>query len=135
MKERYRIISIERCFECGGNDTIQFHHVVPKIIGGTKTIPLCVKCHSKVHGTDLTHFQKLAVIGRKKYVQNGGRLGRKHNSNETIETFMSKPKTQKIVSLLDDGKSVRQIVNILGCSTSTVCKIRKIINLENKSYE
>lgn len=29
------------------------HHVVPRHAGGTKTIPLCAKCHSKVHGMKL----------------------------------------------------------------------------------
>lgn len=42
------------CFECGLPAEHQ-HHVVPKSLGGTKTIPLCVACHSKVHGRQLNH--------------------------------------------------------------------------------
>jgi len=26
------------------------HHVVPRILGGTRTIPLCAICHGKAHG-------------------------------------------------------------------------------------
>lgn len=37
------------CFECG-KPAEEYHHVVPKIVGGTKTIPLCSICHGKVHG-------------------------------------------------------------------------------------
>ena len=36
------------CFECG--NTAEFdHHVVPEVRGGTKTVTLCVDCHSKAH--------------------------------------------------------------------------------------
>ena len=127
MKERYRIVSTTRCFECGSDANIHFHHVVPKILGGTKTIPLCIQCHGKVHNNDFTSFQTLAQIGRKKYVERGGKLGRKHNSNETIETFTSKPKIQKIISLLNEGKSVRQIVRLTNTSATTIVKVRKLI--------
>ncbi len=37
-----------KCFECGSEAEHQ-HHVVPKSMGGTKTIPLCSSCHAKVH--------------------------------------------------------------------------------------
>jgi 5-methylcytosine-specific restriction endonuclease McrA len=37
------------CFECGAPAAHQ-HHVVPRSLGGTKTVPLCEGCHGKVHG-------------------------------------------------------------------------------------
>jgi hypothetical protein len=36
------------CFECGQGAMHQ-HHVVPRSLGGTKTVPLCEECHRKVH--------------------------------------------------------------------------------------
>jgi len=47
------------CFECGSKEDIHHHHVVPKSLGGTKTLPLCSKCHSLVHGKDLTSTSRL----------------------------------------------------------------------------
>lgn len=41
------------CFECGFTAD-HAHHVVPKVLGGTKTVNLCVRCHSKVHSANLT---------------------------------------------------------------------------------
>ena len=38
-----------KCFECG-KPAQHNHHVVPKSMGGTATIPLCGECHSIVHG-------------------------------------------------------------------------------------
>lgn len=36
------------CFECG-SPADHDHHVVPRSLGGTRTIPLCGMCHGKVH--------------------------------------------------------------------------------------
>ena len=38
-----------KCFECD-NQAQHNHHVIPKSLGGTATIPLCGECHSIVHG-------------------------------------------------------------------------------------
>lgn len=37
------------CFECG-NPSHEDHHVVPRVRGGTRTVPLCSPCHGKAHG-------------------------------------------------------------------------------------
>lgn len=37
------------CFECGRPATHR-HHVVPRVLGGKKTIGLCSECHPKAHG-------------------------------------------------------------------------------------
>lgn len=37
-----------KCFEC--NETAHHnHHVVPKSLGGTNTVPLCRSCHETIH--------------------------------------------------------------------------------------
>ena len=36
------------CFECGDVAT-ENHHVIPRSLGGTKTVPLCATCHGRVH--------------------------------------------------------------------------------------
>ena len=38
----------QRCWECDAPAT-EAHHVVPKSLGGTRTIPLCDPCHDKAH--------------------------------------------------------------------------------------
>ena len=52
---------MKKCFECDAPAQAD-HHVVPKVLGGTKTIPLCDDCHSKVHDTDML---KMASLIRK----------------------------------------------------------------------
>ena len=68
-------------------------------------------------------------MGRKMYVMNGGKLGRKVGTTENRKDFLQKERTQKIISLLDKGKSVRDISSRLGVSTKTVVKVRKYIEI------
>lgn len=41
------------CVNCGVNENIEYHHIVPLINGGTNKlsniVPLCFECHSKAH--------------------------------------------------------------------------------------
>ena len=49
----WRYYDVNICFECGEQATEE-HHIIPKVQGGKKTIPLCTSCHMKVHGLDGT---------------------------------------------------------------------------------
>lgn len=40
-----------RCFECDEPAEVE-HHVVPRSRGGTRTVPLCGRCHGRAHHTD-----------------------------------------------------------------------------------
>jgi DNA invertase Pin-like site-specific DNA recombinase len=64
-------------------------------------------------------------MGRKMYVINGGKLGRRIGTVENRQEFLQKETNQKIISLLDKGKSVRDISGRLGVSTKTIVKVRK----------
>ena len=66
-------------------------------------------------------------MGRKMYVMNGGKLGRKIGTTESRNDFLKKERTQKIISLLDKGKSVRDISIRLGVSPKTIVKVRKYV--------
>lgn len=49
------------CFECGATENLHNHHVVPRSLGGTKTIALCGDCHGKVHGRKAMHMSRLTA--------------------------------------------------------------------------
>lgn len=68
---------IKTCFECGSTENIENHHVVPRSKGGKKTIPLCARCHDKVHNryrSKITSSQ-LTKEGLKKAKKRGVQLG------------------------------------------------------------
>ena len=70
------IIDTSKCFECG-EPKEDMHHVIPKSKGGTKMIPLCLKCHSIVHDKDLIKFRELQKDGIEKAKLLGRFAGRK----------------------------------------------------------
>ena len=121
------------CFECGSSEHIHQHHIIPKSLGGTKTIPLCNMCHGRAHGREKgiyknpNNWKRLAKLGREKWIANGGVAGRKAGSVESTETFMNKPITKEIINLLEQGYSVRKIVEVLGASSKTIVKVRKYL--------
>jgi len=55
--------------------------------------------------------------------------GRKINTKETPEKFMSKPKNKKILSYLNKGYSYNEISSIIPCSKSTIVRVKKISEL------
>jgi len=79
-----------KCFDCGGTDEIHQHHVVPRSLGGTKTIPLCLLCHAKVHSRKSMSSAILIKKGLAKKIKEGYKLGRprygyKFNQDRTKE--------------------------------------------------
>ena len=83
---------------------------------------------SSLYELERENILERTKMGRKVYVLNGGKLGRKVGTTENRSDFLKKEKTQKIVSLLEKGKSVRDISGRLGVSTKTVVKVRKYID-------
>lgn len=80
---------------------------------------------SSLNELEREHIKERTEMGKKVYVMNGGKLGRKVGTSENIQTFLNKPKNKQIVSLLEKGKSVRDICSRLEVSSSTVVKVRK----------
>lgn len=62
------------CFECN-KPADHLHHVVPKIRGGSKMVPLCQECHGKVHGLDFMNHRRLTKEGLARAKARGVRLG------------------------------------------------------------
>ncbi len=64
-----------KCFECDSLADYE-HHVVPRIKGGTKTVPLCGSCHSKVHGSkNLLSISSLTKQALAEKMRRGERVG------------------------------------------------------------
>ena len=66
-------MKMNSCFECESTENLIQHHVVPKIVGGTKTITLCVDCHGKVHGKNLVKMTELIKESRRRIFEYGRR--------------------------------------------------------------
>ena len=80
---------------------------------------------SSLYELERENIMERTEMGRKMFVINGGKLGRKIGTVENRQEFLQKETNQKIISLLDKGKSVRDISGRLGVSTKTIVKVRK----------
>lgn len=84
---------------------------------------------SSLYELERENILERTEMGRKMYVMNGGKLGRKIGTTESRNDFLKKERTQKIISLLDKGKSVRDISSRLGVSPKTIVKVRKYVEV------
>ena len=82
---------------------------------------------SSVYEMERERILEITEMGRKQYVLNGGKLGRKVGFREDKMVFERKPQTKSIMKLLNMGKSNRDIIGRLNCSPKTITKIRKLI--------
>jgi DNA invertase Pin-like site-specific DNA recombinase len=88
---------------------------------------------SSLYEMERENILERTEMGRKMYVLNGGKLGRKKGTNENIQTFLNKPKTQSILKYLRMGKSTRDISSRLGVSTSTIYKVKQTLNSQSET--
>lgn len=56
-------IEVLECFECGAPAS-EKHYVVPRSMGGTKTVPLCKGCYAKVHSLDKYANERASELSR-----------------------------------------------------------------------
>ena len=75
----YGIIDImKKCFECEKTEDqieIHDHHVVPRSMGGVKTIPLCYVCHAIVHDRSAVSIKELTKAALQNKKSRGYRVG------------------------------------------------------------
>lgn len=69
-------LGTSRCFDCGSASELHDHHVVPRSLGGTATVALCLECHAKVHGRDRMTSSALTRAGLDRAKSTGKKLGR-----------------------------------------------------------
>ena len=124
-----------RCVNCGSDENIEFHHIVPLAIGGTNNygnvVPLCWRCHKAIHrGITIDDLKdgKSNNAGRKRIDKElaydvfekfiGGEIGnRKANELLGYKSYLTRMnnRTQFKDFLKERGiKSVRNNIDIVG---------------------
>ncbi len=113
-------MSTPTCFECNLPGDIHMHHVVPRSAGGTKTVPLCERCHGLVHSRHMsTSSLTKGALARKRAA---GRRTSRHPpfgwaigaDGDTLEQDPAEQETLKsIVEMRAGGMSVRRIADHL----------------------
>lgn len=82
---------------------------------------------SSIYELERENILERTTLGRKIYVNNGGKLGRPSGSNENDKKFIEKEKSQQILKYLKKDKySMREIVKLTNSSLQTVSKVKKV---------
>ena len=81
---------------------------------------------SSLYSMELENIRERTTTGRMVYVQNGGVLGRPKGTNEPDIDFLKKEASVNVIKSLKKGLTVRETSKVVGVSTRTVMKIKKI---------
>ena len=66
---------------------------------------------------------------RKRYIEKGGKLGRKVGSVKTEEQM--KAEYREVISLLRKGYSVQDVAKLSGKSVSTVQRVKQLLTVQS----
>jgi len=116
------------CAVCGDTD-VEYHHWIPRSLGGLdiedNILTLCPKHHGEFHSVKRSSNHKsLIKKGLRKTKANGTKLGRPEGQMPE-KIFLEKH--SDIKKLLEEGVSIRKTAKLVGKSTHTVQKVKKLI--------
>lgn len=81
---------------------------------------------SSLYEQELNNLRERIAAGKIIARQRNVIFGRPMGTNESDATFINKPNNKKILEYLKKKRTVREISKILGVSTSTVMKVKKV---------
>jgi hypothetical protein len=116
---------MKKCFECDNEVDIHQHHVIPRVLGGSKTIDLCAKCHGVIHGLDFSKHSLLIKEGLSKTDKRLGRPLGKGSKKDILQRH------KDVVDFLKQKISIRKIAEITSKGGSTVQRVKKILDKEH----
>ena len=115
----------QRCLECGSLDDIHHHHIIPKSLGGTSTVPLCQKCHGVIHGIDLSNHGNLVKAALQAAKARGVKLG-----NPRLDLVRNTDTTAARAALVSRAKTrndeLRQVISEIKGDTDNELTLREI---------
>ncbi len=95
------------CFECGQKAEHE-HHVIPKVKGGTKTIPLCTTCHSKVHGSknllSISHLTRVKLDEKRRKKERTGAVPYGYDLHSNKKTLIVNENEQKVIKMMEEWR-------------------------------
>lgn len=107
------------CVECG-EKAHHDHHVIPKSLGGTFTVPLCTDCHAKVHGRRAMACGELIKAGIARAKARGVQVGGK---NKGAWAKVDPSQQELIKRRKAEGVKVSHIAREVGASRQTIYRI------------
>lgn len=117
------------CAACGREDDLQYHHLVPTVLGGktepSNIIVLCGECHQKWHMQNgSVHHNYLVKQGIEKAKERGVHVGKKPADYEKVMRMIATQSTQFNTS---SRQTENEIAEEAGVKYTTYAKCKKML--------
>ena len=122
------LASVKELIDCGINLYIQKEQLTLLDEEGHPSLfaPIMIATLSTCAQLERDNISFRLQSGRKRYIENGGKLGRKVGSVKTEEQIRTE--YREVISLLRKGYSIRNVAKLSGKGVSTVQRVKIIIN-------
>ena len=122
------LASVKELIDCGINLYIQKEQLTLLDDEGHPSLfaPIMIATLSTCAQLERDNISFRLQSGRKRYIENGGKLGRKVGSVKTEEQIRTE--YREVISLLRKGYSIRDVAKLSGKGVSTVQRVKIIIN-------
>lgn len=123
------LASVKELIDCGINLYIQKEQLTLLDDEGSPSLfaPIMIATLSTCAQLERDNISFRLQSGRKRYIEKGGKLGRKVGSVKTEEQM--KAEYREVISLLRKGYSIRDVAKLSGKGVSTVQRVKRLMML------
>ena len=125
------LASVKELIDCGINLYIQKEQLTLLDDEGSPSLfaPIMIATLSTCAQLERDNISFRLQSGRKRYIEKGGKLGRKVGSVKTEEQM--KAEYREVISLLRKGYSIRDVAKLSGRGVSTVQRVKRLIKVQS----
>ena len=123
------LASVKELIDCGINLYIQKEQLTLLDEKGHPSLfaPIMIATLSTCAQLERDNISFRLQSGRKRYIEKGGKLGRKVGSVKTEEQM--KAEYREVISLLRKGYSIRDVAKLCGKGVSTVQRVKRLLKV------
>ena len=132
MVNHVHIAHCQQLIDCGINLYIQKEQLILLDDEGSPSLfaPIMVATLSTCAQLDRDNISFRLQSGRKRYIEKGGKLGRKVGSVKTAEQIRTE--YRDVISLLRKGYSIRDVAKLSGRGVSTVQRVKRLMKVQSQ---
>ena len=125
------LASVKELIDCGINLYIQKEQLTLLDNEGHPSLfaPIMIATLSTCAQLERDNISFRLQSGRKRYIEKGGKLGRKVGSVKTEEQM--KAEYREVISLLRKGYSIRDVAKLCGKGVSTVQRVKRLLKVQS----
>ena len=122
----------QQLIDCGINLYIQKEQLILLDDEGSPSLfaPIMVATLSTCAQLERDNISFRLQSGRKRYIEKGGKLGRKVGSVKTAEQIRTEHRD--VISLLRKGYSIRDVAKLSGRGVSTVQRVKRLMKVQSQ---